>query len=570
LKPAVWSGVRLKAWLPWIVLGVILAGYVAAIVRLHPTNFFGLTEDDSIYFSSAKALAEGHGYILPSVPGNPPATKYPILYPLMLSAIWKLNPSFPANLSWAVGVTVFFGMVYLVAGLMLLRRLKTRIWEALVLTAFCAFHPVVLFHSSSVLSDIPFAALTMVAMVLADRALETKGRPWMAVLCGLLAGMSVMMRMFGAALITGILLAALARKRWPALWQIGAGVAPFVLITIWRTLHSSTIAPPVSEYWARSYGWVNAWAYYTNYLGIWKVGVPSLRIFGLIVLNNLKLLMIAPADLFLSPIVLGPSLFLRTFAALLFLLLTAKGILRQVSIGGARSVHYALPVYAALISLWNYPDEGNRFLLPFMFLLVGGAWIEIKNLFEILQHNLFSPGSNVVQRGACAGLSAAILFLFFSTILAYATKDPGKLRQLSARRGAVLPAKRQAYAYIAMQPCCPTVLAYEDVNVFLYGGRESMRPILFATSSVYDSQLFEESLAHVMDIARGINARYWIFSPDDYSVDFPKAAGSLWNCLGPAGPVEMPVVFKSDDGQVMVRSLQGGAGILKSCKGTER
>ena len=90
--------------LPWIVLGCILAVYVICIAFLHPTNFFGLTEDDSIYFSSAREIAQGHGYILPHIPGTPAATKYPILYPWILSWVWRLSPNFPANLSWAVAI----------------------------------------------------------------------------------------------------------------------------------------------------------------------------------------------------------------------------------------------------------------------------------------------------------------------------------------------------------------------------------------------------------------------------------------------------------------------------------
>src|SRR6266481_1921816 len=88
--------------LPWLGFLYIAIMYVISIVRLNPTNYFGMSEDDSIYFSSAKALSEGKGYILPSVPGAPQATKYPILYPWLLSWVWRWNPSFPANLADAV------------------------------------------------------------------------------------------------------------------------------------------------------------------------------------------------------------------------------------------------------------------------------------------------------------------------------------------------------------------------------------------------------------------------------------------------------------------------------------
>src|SRR5258707_783863 len=110
--------------LPWIVLACILAVYVICIAFLHPTNFFGLTEDDSIYFSSAREIAQGHGYILPHIPGTPAATKYPILYPWILSWVWRVNPNFPANLSWAVAIDVFFGILFLIFSFVFLRGLK--------------------------------------------------------------------------------------------------------------------------------------------------------------------------------------------------------------------------------------------------------------------------------------------------------------------------------------------------------------------------------------------------------------------------------------------------------------
>ena len=57
-------------------------------------NFF----DDAYYFGSAKALAQGGGYIIPNLPGGPPQTKYPVLYPWLLSWVWRWYPSFPSNI----------------------------------------------------------------------------------------------------------------------------------------------------------------------------------------------------------------------------------------------------------------------------------------------------------------------------------------------------------------------------------------------------------------------------------------------------------------------------------------
>src|SRR5688572_12685659 len=84
-------------------LAIVLA---AAFVVLASVSTFvaaacGSFHDDAIYVSTAKALAEGRGYDLINLPGAPPQTKYPILYPLLLALVWKVWPQFPGNL-WAL------------------------------------------------------------------------------------------------------------------------------------------------------------------------------------------------------------------------------------------------------------------------------------------------------------------------------------------------------------------------------------------------------------------------------------------------------------------------------------
>src|ERR1043166_9103598 len=60
-------------------------------------QFAGL-HDDGVLFVSAKSLASGEGYRILSLPEAPAQTKYPVLYPLFLSFVWKLNAKFPDNL----------------------------------------------------------------------------------------------------------------------------------------------------------------------------------------------------------------------------------------------------------------------------------------------------------------------------------------------------------------------------------------------------------------------------------------------------------------------------------------
>src|SRR5262249_27500745 len=47
----------------------------------------GEYHDDAIYVTTAKALAEGEGYRQTFLPGAPPQTKYPPLYPALLAGL---------------------------------------------------------------------------------------------------------------------------------------------------------------------------------------------------------------------------------------------------------------------------------------------------------------------------------------------------------------------------------------------------------------------------------------------------------------------------------------------------
>src|SRR5262245_10268999 len=107
----------------WVGLGLVLVVYVSVVFWARPANLFGFMQDDTIYFSTAGEIASGHGYVMPSVPGRPAATKYPVLYPWLLSWAWRVNPSFPSNLSLAATVSLFFGCVFIVAIFLFFRRM---------------------------------------------------------------------------------------------------------------------------------------------------------------------------------------------------------------------------------------------------------------------------------------------------------------------------------------------------------------------------------------------------------------------------------------------------------------
>ena len=85
--------------------------YLLPVVLLIPSAWFawsnrdmphfGDAHDDSLYYIGAKTFAQGSEYRILSLPGEPFQTKYPPLYPLYLSAAWRIDPQVPSNLRWA-------------------------------------------------------------------------------------------------------------------------------------------------------------------------------------------------------------------------------------------------------------------------------------------------------------------------------------------------------------------------------------------------------------------------------------------------------------------------------------
>src|SRR5262249_36501777 len=89
-----------------LLLSAVLA--TAGWIHCH-SPVCGESHDDAIYVTTAKALAEGEGYRQMFLPGAPPQTKYPPLYPALLAGLWKLWPDFPANLMLLKGLSLVCG-----------------------------------------------------------------------------------------------------------------------------------------------------------------------------------------------------------------------------------------------------------------------------------------------------------------------------------------------------------------------------------------------------------------------------------------------------------------------------
>ncbi|HVB55827.1 MAG TPA: hypothetical protein VNE63_05250 [Candidatus Acidoferrales bacterium] len=552
IPPNIRSG-HWRRLLPWLALLCILASFVVAVARLHPANFFGYTEDDSIYFSSAKAIAEGKGYVLASFPGTPAATKYPVFYPWILSWVWRWNPSFPANLTDAIAISVTFGLVYLTAAFLFLRRLRDiSEAEAFLLTAFCALHPLIIFYSGSVLSEIPFAALALTAMLIAEGATQRQTGVATVVCCGLLTGLAMLTRVLGLPIAAGIVVAFVMRRAWRQLLVFSGAVAPFFGVLAWRAIFPRLPTPPVSGAAASSLGWIHTWTYYTSYLNVWKEGVPNTSVFAAMLRNNVISLLRAPADYFISPS-LAPSKLAGFIVAVVVTATMAAGILREARNRGPRPIHFVLPFYVSAMLMWNYP-AGNRFLIPFLPLFAAGIWIEGKNILRAVRSAIF--GGPIAEKILAGVFAVIISIIVLPSALNYAVGSRRVWAQESKRRAAILQEKREAYDWLSRFTApSARVIAYEDADVYLYNHRLAVRPIVFTTADFYESARLTKTLEHVTDVARAINADYWISANDDYDFEWPDAYAK-WHARMREMERVLPLVYSSRHDRVRIYSLE--------------
>jgi len=546
-------GSRLPAFrfLPWIALSTIILSYLCLVIRLHPTNFFGLSEDDTLYFSSAKSIAEGRGYILPSVPGTPPATKYPILYPWIQSWVWRWKSAFPQNLSAAVTLNLVFGAAYLIAAFAFLRRLPGfSDTVALVLTAGCALNPRVLFFSANLMSDIPFAALALGACIAASRANEKEAGPGATVFCGILTGLSILIRALGIPIAVGLIVAIALRSGWRKAATLAACVLPFMVALFLRTILLVPKAPSTTAS-SCSDSWRMTWLYYTSYGGFWRADVLSHGVFWQTVRNDFLAVLIQPASYFVKASYLRPPV----FALVLFVILSVlaiRGGVRLVRSARWQPIHIALGFYLLPILAWDY-GVMDRFLLPFLPLIFAGVWREFQHV--ILQVRLVPRG-----KGRAEVAIVACFFCVAGAALLYGigASWSGEIRDIareSESRAALLTEKREAYAWLKENSARDAMaIAYEDASMFLYSGRQAIRPVIFSAAGVNRPDVLNSELACIVSSAEAIHAKYWVVSDDDFGSEW-EPAKSRARAKEQEIEQRLSPLFRSEQGKVRVYKL---------------
>jgi hypothetical protein len=526
-----------------ILLSLAPSIYVGILSRGMPQ--LGRFQDDGLYWVTAKSLATGSGYRILSLPGQPHQTKYPPLYPLLLSLVWKVQPQFPENIALATGLTWIFLPVLLLLSRRLFNDLGFTHAQTAALLLLIGWCPVVAYLSVTLMTEILWSCLILTSLSLAEKSARAGTPNWHALVAGLLAGAAFLTKTAAAPLLVTVTLCLLARRQRARTALFLCGMLPAVAFwTLWVASKQSGGQDVVS-------------LYYTNYLGYHFYNVSLARMPSMLWRNAAGLL--AGIGSLIAANVTD-AVWLKAVSGLLAIVSIA-GLLRLARRGaGIQHVAFALAFALALL-FWHFPPN-DRFLMPVYPILLAGFMEELRFRARSLR-TAFSARERLERAVAC--LLAAV-FLAFCLLVGWATSGvyrdyfPGFFQNERAQ----LEQSRELYSWVrAHLPRDASFLAYRDTEVYLYSERCAVRlivpPMLFYDHNEARTARYFES---VPEFLRRHRLSHLLFTESDkYSLDLPDKGFEIVSRLTADKAVFQPL-YKSPLAAVYV--LAGGPAAASS------
>lgn len=209
--------------------GWAVAAAVSLLVLLH-VLFFAWTwpaiKDNAQYYLAARQLALGAGMISVNLPDPGPELRTPMGFPLLLAGVLRVAGDRP------YAAQLFVAALHAAAAWLFFAwargpgRLARR--QALAVTAVGCCGVWTLIYSSYLMADIPYLAVSLLALWLLGRA---PGRPaaGLFLLAGLVAGYGYLLRSVGLALVLAGVAYLAAARQWKAAGLFLAGALLCVL-----------------------------------------------------------------------------------------------------------------------------------------------------------------------------------------------------------------------------------------------------------------------------------------------------------------------------------------------------
>ncbi len=449
----------------------------------------GYFQDDSLYVATAKSLAEGHGYRIPSLPGQPYQTKYPPLFPALLALIWKLDSSFPANLFWVMLLQWLLWLFYLAAVALVVWAMPALQRQTkMAVMIFVAMAPAFVFLSLSIMSETLFAAFVSLTIWLVG--MDCRPTPRIAFLAGLCGSAAYLGKTAALPLLVAVPLGLIWRRRYKAATLFA--LPPFATVIVWTSwvaAHSSRSAD------------LNL-LYYTDYIGFYMKTV-SIADLPLIFSTNLSTLVENIGRLILFSPPAGTLIKIIHIVVGVLVLLSTGSLLRQLR---APALALFAVLYAAECLLWNYPPN-ERFLFPVLFLLVASFVHGVRKLLGRVTPARLAMGLWTGGAVLLVGWSLSQTWSHVSNLLPGLRRGQDRLACVSRWVDTNIPPDRQ-------------FLTYRDADLFLYSGRRGIRIVpLPAPYFRSDRAEAEKVVWNMPAYANHAGIDYLLWDQDDYHND---------------------------------------------------
>jgi hypothetical protein len=442
----------------------------AFMVLLTPSMWFawrnrempqlGEGHDDAIYDIVSKAVAQGEGYRISSLPAAPFETKYPPMLIWMLATIWRINANFPQNL---VLVTMLqWAMIppFLWLSLVWFRRLGLSGMQRWIGLTLLAVGPYTVLFGAGIFTEVLFSVLLLVSLLACEEARTRQtGWPWAAA-GGFLAGFAYLTRTAGIVVIVAIPIVFLVwKKRREAGAFVLAALPAAIAWTVWTKLHQTSASDMMT-------------LYNTNYLRFELLNVNFADL-GVVVWKNLGFMLYGMGAL-------AFPLELDSFGWQVLRMTVAAGIIRGVSRHWRNPVVQPYIVIALLtvaeLLVWHYPPN-LRLMYPLIPLVTAGLIWEAENFGRLIRtaraHRQLSQRAAALVISGLAAVAVVVAgwmqgYMLFRTLPDMVSENERLLAERKAVYGwinqhvdpnaAILAYNPTLYLYTARQTASQTLL----------------------------------------------------------------------------------------------------------------
>lgn len=496
------------------------AALLSLVLLLTPSGWFAWTyrsmpqlgayHDDAVLWLSAQSLAEGHGYRIPQLPENPAQTKYPPLYPALLSLVWRLGSKFPENLPLLTLMQWLFVPLYLYAAWLYFRKCGFRSRGCFGLTTILAICPMTILFAVAPLTELAFSTVLLTLMLLlenvSNRNREQVAETGQVLLAGVIAAGAFLIRTNGVLIaLSAPLLLILQRRLRSAI----AFLCPLVLaIAGWQLWCLQNMVAAKSD----------IVSYYTSYLGFYNRTFSWPDLPHRLWVNFTSIVEALGQLAFFN---VHPTYGVRVL----------EWLLTVIAISGVvtlfRNGHRHYPVFAALfvglLTIWQYPSD-TRFVFPLFPLYLAGLATKLHEVVQL----------GIVTWRDKGGADRVVAVVMVSLIMCFAVGSVGAavhgiafvlpeyFRDREKQRAEMLP----AYRWIRNQTAPEARFsAYDDTLLYLNTQRHGYTPALLPRLVYSQNDQAIQSYVSGLDVVwRGQHIDYVLVTKYDFQRDLHQVA----------------------------------------------